>query len=206
MALRWEDLGAPRLHVVDLDGAKSGASRNREVMADICRLVEVPVEVSGGIRTIEDIAAAFAYGAERVQLGSVAVRDRGLVGEALALYPGGIVIAIDAREGEVFIDGWTVATGVRAIDLARQMEEIGVPRIMFTDIGRDSTLTSPNFEALAEMVAAVRIPVVASGGVTSVDDLRKLAEIGCEGAIVGKALYEGTVELPDALRAVVSGG
>ncbi len=206
MALRWEDLGAPRLHVVDLDGAKAGSARNQQVMADICRLVEVPVEVSGGIRTLEDMAAAFAYGAERVQLGSAAVRDTRLVGEAVALYPGGIVVAIDAREGEVFIDGWTVATGIRALDLARQMEEIGVPRIMFTDIGRDSTLTSPNFEALAEMVAAVRIPVVASGGVTSVDDLRRLAEIGCEGAIVGKALYEGTVELPEALRAVAGAG
>ncbi len=204
MALRWQDLGAPRLHVVDLDGARSGESRNREVMAQICRMAHIPVEVSGGIRTFEDIEAAFAYGAERVQLGSAAVRNRMLVGEAIAGYPGGIVIAIDAREGEVFIDGWTVATGVRAIELAHQMEDIGVARIMFTDIGRDSTLTSPNFEALAEMVAAVRIPVVASGGVTSVADLRRLAEIGCEGAIVGKALYEGTVELPEALLAVVS--
>jgi len=104
----------------------------------------------------------------------------------------------------VFTDGWTRGTGVRAIDLAAQMAEIGVPRIMFTDIGRDSTLTSPNFEALAEMVAAVRIPVVASGGVTRLDDLRRLAEIGCEGAIVGKALYERTIDLAEAIAAVTA--
>ena len=204
MALRWEDLGAPRLHVVDLDGARGGSPINHQVMADICRLVEVPVEVSGGMRTIDDVAAAFAYGAERVQLGSVAVRDQAFVSDLVTRYPGGIVVSIDAREGEVFIDGWTVATGILALDLAHQMADLGAPRIMFTDIGRDSTLTSPNFEALAAMVAAVRIPVVASGGVTTVDDLRQLAAIGCEGAIVGKALYEGTVDLREALAAVAS--
>lgn len=203
-ALRWEDLGAPRLHVVDLDGAKGGSPVNQQIMANICELVAVPVEVSGGLRTLTDLAAAFAYGAERVQLGSVAARDPGFVAEAVTRYPGGIVVSIDARDGEVFTDGWTRGTGVRAIDLAAQMADIGVPRIMFTDIGRDSTLTSPNFEALAEMVAAVRIPVVASGGVTRLDDLRRLAAIGCEGAIVGKALYEGTIDLADAIAAVTA--
>jgi len=202
VAMRWEDLGAPRLHVVDLDGARDAAPANQEVMARICEMVSIPVEVSGGIRDFESLAAAFAYGAERVQLGSAAVGNREFVSDAVRRYPDGIVVAIDARDGEVFTDGWRVATGRAAMDVAREMVEAGVPRLMFTDIGRDSTLTEPNFEALAQLVAAVGVPVVASGGVARVEHLARLARIGCEGAIVGKALYEGTIELPAALAAV----
>jgi phosphoribosylformimino-5-aminoimidazole carboxamide ribotide isomerase len=202
VAMRWEDLGAPRLHVVDLDGARDGSPVNQEMMARICEMVAIPVEVSGGIRDLESLAAAFAYGAERVQLGSAAVGNPEFVGEVVGRYPDGIVVAIDAREGEVFTDGWRVATGRTVLDVAREMVEAGVPRLMFTDIGRDSTLTEPNFEALAQLVAAVRVPVIASGGVSKVEHLARLAQIGCEGAIVGKALYEGTIDLPAALAAV----
>lgn len=202
VAMRWEDLGAPRLHVVDLDGARDGSPVNQEMMARICEMVAIPVEVSGGIRDLESLAAAFAYGAERVQLGSAAVGNPEFVGEVVGQYPDGIVVAIDAREGEVFTDGWRVATGRTVLDVAREMVEAGVPRLMFTDIGRDSTLTEPNFEALAQLVAAVRVPVIASGGVSKVEHLARLAQIGCEGAIVGKALYEGTIDLPAALAAV----
>lgn len=202
--MRWQELRAPRLHVVDLDGARAGAPANHEVMAAICAATTVPVEVSGGMRDIATIEAAFAYGASRVQLGSAAVRQPELVRDAVSRFPGAIVISIDARDGEVRTDGWTEGSGVRAIDLARQMAELGVPRIMFTDIGRDGLLTEPNFEALAAMVQALSIPVVASGGVTTVDHLQRLAEIGCEGAIVGKALYEGLLDLPAALAATRS--
>jgi phosphoribosylformimino-5-aminoimidazole carboxamide ribotide isomerase len=202
MALRWEDLGAPRLHVVDLDGARDGAPANHEVMARICEMAAIPVEVSGGIRDLESVAAAFAYGAERVQLGSAAIRTPEFVSDVVRRYPDGIVVSIDARDGEVFTDGWRTPTGRTALDVAREMVEAGVPRLMFTDIGRDSTLTEPNFSALAELVASVGVPVVASGGVSKVEHLVRLARIGCEGAIVGKALYEGTIELPTALAAV----
>ena len=205
VALRWRDLGAPRLHVVDLDGAREGKPLNHEVMAAICKAVDIPVEVSGGLRTMETIDAAVAYGADRVQLGSAAVRDPDLVRQAVARYPGRIVVSIDARAGEVVTDGWVQGTGRGVLDLARAMVEAGVPRLMFTDVGRDSTLTEPNFEALAELVRELPVPVVASGGVAHVDHLRRLAEIGCEGAIVGKALYEGLVELPVALSAVGAG-
>jgi len=205
VALRWRDLGAPRLHVVDLDGAREGKPLNHEVMAAICQAVDIPVEVSGGLRTMETIDAAVAYGADRVQLGSAAVRDPELVRQAVARYPGRIVVSIDARAGEVVTDGWVQGTGRGVLDLARAMVEAGVPRLMFTDVGRDSTLTEPNFEALAELVRELPVPVVASGGVAHVDHLRRLAEIGCEGAIVGKALYEGLVELPVALSAVGAG-
>lgn len=202
VALRWEDLGAPRLHVVDLDGARDGHPVNSAIMASICEMIEVPVEVSGGIRDLESLAAAFAYGAERVQLGSTAVSSPEFVAEAVGLYPDGIVVAIDARDGEVYTDGWRVATGRSVDDVAHEMIDIGVQRLMFTDIGRDGALTEPNFEALASLVAKVMIPVVASGGVSSIEHLVRLAAIGCEGAIVGKALYEGTIELPAAMEAV----
>jgi phosphoribosylformimino-5-aminoimidazole carboxamide ribotide isomerase len=204
VAKRWESLGAPRIHVVDLDGAKDGAPAQSEVMARICKAVSVPVEVSGGMRTIETITAALAYGAERVQLGSAAVKDPGLVKQAALRFAGAIVVSIDAREGWVQTDGWLESSTVRALDLAREMEAGGVRRIMFTDIGRDGMLTEPNYAAYESLVAALGVPVVASGGVSKVDHLVRLAELGCEGAIVGKALYESAFTLPEALASVAT--
>lgn len=203
-AVRWQSMGAPRLHVVDLDGARTGVSTNRAVMAKICALLTIPVEVSGGIRTADDLAAVIAYGASRVQLGSIAVRDPSFVAAAIATQRDAIVVSIDARDGEVFTDGWTKPTGRKALEFAREMVALGVPRIMFTDIGRDSTMTEPNFPALAEMVQSLGIPVVASGGVATIDHLINLAAIGCEGAIVGKALYELAIDLPSAISAVAN--
>lgn len=204
VAQRWGALGAPRLHVVDLDGAKEGAPRNQEVMAAICRAVTIPVEVSGGIRTIGAIAAALAYGATRVQLGSVAIKDPALTRQAIARFGEAIVVSIDAKDGEVRTDGWLQGSNVRAIDLARELAATGVARLMFTDIGRDGMLTEPNFDAYRELLAGVTCPVVASGGVSKVEHLVRLAEIGCEGAIVGKSLYESAFTLPEALAAVAT--
>ena len=199
-AQRWESLGAPRLHVVDLDGARAGSPANQGVMEAICRAVAVPVEVSGGIRDLGAIEAAFAYGASRVQLGSAAVRDPGLVARAVERFAGEIVVSIDCRDGEVRTDGWEQGSGITVHELAARMVAAGVQRIMVTDIGRDSTLTEPNFDLLAGLVRELPIAVVASGGVARVEDIVKLAAIGCEGVIVGKALYEGTVDLVEALR------
>lgn len=204
VAERWASLGAPRLHVVDLDGAKEGAPRNQKVMTAICRAVAIPVEVSGGIRSIGAIAAALAYGATRVQLGSVAIKDPALTRQAIARFGEAIVVSIDAKDGEVHTDGWLQGSNVRAIDLARELAAAGVPRLMFTDIGRDGMQTEPNFDAYGELLAAVSCPVVASGGVSRVEHLVRLAEIGCEGAIVGKALYESAFTLPEALEAVAT--
>jgi phosphoribosylformimino-5-aminoimidazole carboxamide ribotide isomerase len=204
VAQRWAALGAPRLHVVDLDGAKEGASRNQEVMAAICRAVDIPVEVSGGIRSIGAMAAALAYGATRVQLGSIAIKDPALTRQAIARFGEAIVVSIDAKDGEVRTDGWLQGSNVRAIDLARELAAAGVPRLMFTDIGRDGMLTEPNFDAYCELLAAVTCPVVASGGVSKVEHLVRLAGIGCEGAIVGKSLYESAFTLPEALQAVAT--
>lgn len=202
VARRWESLGGPIIHVVDLDGAKDGTPANHGVMAKICAAVSVPVEVSGGMRSIEQVRGAFAYGAGRVQIGSAAVRDPGLVRAAVAEFGERIVVSIDARDGEVRTDGWLQGSGVRALDLAEAMAEAGVGRVMFTDIGRDGTMGEPNFAALEELVRALPIPVVASGGVSRIEHLVRLAEIGCEGAIVGKALYEGAFALDEAIATV----
>lgn len=199
VARRWEREGALLIHVVDLDGAKAGAPVNQEVMAAICEAVSIPVEVSGGLRTLGAVATAFGYGAGRVQLGSAAVRDPGLVRDACARFPGRTVVSIDAKDGQVMTDGWLEGSGTSALDLARAMVEAGVPRLMYTDIGRDGAMSGPNLDALREMVQAVSIPVVASGGVTTLDDLHAVMATGAEGAIVGKALYEGTIFLPDAI-------
>jgi phosphoribosylformimino-5-aminoimidazole carboxamide ribotide isomerase len=204
VARGWAELGAPRLHVVDLDGAKDGSPANQQVMREICSAVGIPVEVSGGIRDLAGVEAAFAYGADRVQLGSAAVRDPELVAEACQRFPGKICVSLDARDGEVYTDGWRVATGRSVESVAAEMVELGVPRLMFTDIGRDATLTEPNFDALAHLVSLLPVPIIASGGVAETSHLVRLAAIGCEGAIVGKALYEGRVDLVEALGAVAA--
>ena len=204
VAKRWAELGAPRIHVVDLDGAKDGKPAQSPTMAAICAAVNVPVEVSGGMRTIEDVAKAISYGAGRVQLGSAAVKNPQLVKDAVLRFPGAIVVSIDAREGMVQTDGWLASSTVRGVDLAREMAVAGVPRIMFTDIGRDGMLTEPNYAAYEELLSAVSCPVVASGGVSKIEHLVRLAAIGCEGSIVGKALYESAFTLPEALSAVVA--
>ncbi|MEP6870745.1 MAG: 1-(5-phosphoribosyl)-5-[(5-phosphoribosylamino)methylideneamino]imidazole-4-carboxamide isomerase [Anaerolineaceae bacterium] len=203
MARKWEALGAPRLHVVDLDGAKQGRPVNHAVIEQICVAVKIPVEVSGGIRDIATIELAFVRGASQVQLGSIAVQSPNLVLEAVERWGSDIVVAVDARDGEVRTDGWTAGSGLPALQFAQTMAGAGVTTIMFTDIGRDSTLTEPNFEELEVLVRTLpQCRIVASGGVAQVAQLVRLGEIGCSGAIVGKALYEGTVDLPEALAAV----
>jgi phosphoribosylformimino-5-aminoimidazole carboxamide ribotide isomerase len=204
VARQWADLGAPRIHVVDLDGAKDGAPAQSQVMAQICEAVAVPVEVSGGMRGLDHIDAALEYGAKRVQLGSAAVKDPRLVREAVSRFGDAIVVSIDARNGLVQTNGWLEASEVRAIDLAREMEAAGIARIMFTDIGRDGMLGEPNYTAYEALLGVLRCPVVASGGVSSVEHLVRLARLGCEGSIVGKALYEGAFTLPEALAAVAT--
>ena len=204
VARDWEAQGARRLHVVDLDGARAGRPVNRSEVAAICEAVAIPVEVSGGLRTLEDIEGAVERGAERIQLGSAAVRNPDLVNAAVERFPGMLVVAIDTRAGEALTEGWREGSGADALTLAREMVERGAPRIMVTDIARDGALEGPNAELAAEFAATLPVPVVASGGVTTTDDLRTLAGTGCEGAIVGKALYERRFTLAEALEAVAA--
>ena len=206
VARRWESLGARRLHVVDLDGAVAGEPVNLPVIEDIRRTVSVPIQLGGGIRTLETIQRLLDMGIERVILGTVAVVNPDLAAEACRRYGERIAVSIDAGKGVVWIKGWKERSGLRAAEMARRMAGLGVQRLIYTDISRDGTLTEPHFAAIKELVSQTALPVIASGGVAAIADLLRLAEIGVEGTIVGKALYTGNVDLAQALAAVRGGG
>ena len=198
--------GIARLHAVDLDGARAGHPVNAEsVRAIVEAAAGVPVQLGGGIRTLDAVEEALALGVQRVILGTVALRDPPLVREAAARHPGQIVVGIDARDGRVAVEGWLEASEVSAAELAREFEDAGVSAIVYTDIARDGMLSGPNLESTRELARGVAIPVIVSGGVASVDDLVAAAALtgeGIGGAIVGRALYTGDVDLEAALTAV----
>jgi len=202
MAKRWEGEGAKMLHIVDLDGAVGGSPANTEAIRAIVKALEVPCELGGGIRSMETIEKYLEMGLDRIVLGTAAVKSPDLVKLATKAYPGKIVVGIDAAGGKVAVEGWTETTDESALDLARRLEALGVAAINYTDILRDGAMTGPNIEATAEMVRAVKIPVVAAGGVSRLDDLVGLAKTGAWGAITGKALYEGAIKLNEALERV----
>ena len=205
MAVRWADAGAEYLHVVDLDGALAGQSSNTEVIKRILAKVKMPVQVGGGIRTLANIENMLALGVTRVILGSVAVRDPELVREACQKFPGQVVVGIDSKNGEVAVEGWGIGGGIGAIELAKKMAAVGVEHIIFTDISRDGMLSGVNVEATAELAKASGVKVIASGGVSSLADLKALQlheADGIEGCIVGKAIYTGALDLKEALAAL----
>ena len=202
MAVRWADAGAEYLHVVDLDGALAGQSSNTEVIKRILAKVKIPVQVGGGIRTLANIEKMLALGVTRVILGSVAVRDPELVREACQKFPGQVVVGIDAKNGEVAVEGWGIGGGIGAVELAKKMAAVGVERIIFTDISRDGMLSGVNVEATAELAKTSGIKVIASGGVSSLADIKALQlheADGIEGCIIGKAIYTGALDLKEAL-------
>ncbi|MEI6777907.1 MAG: 1-(5-phosphoribosyl)-5-[(5-phosphoribosylamino)methylideneamino]imidazole-4-carboxamide isomerase [Chloroflexales bacterium] len=202
MARRWADLGATRLHVVDLDGAKSGRPVNTDAVRGIVRALKIPVQLGGGLRREEDIVTALALGVERVILGTAAVEHAGLVAQMVARFGEQIIVGVDARNGMVATDGWTSTADVRATDLIERMAILGVRRIIYTDISRDGTLTEPNFTAMAELIRPDGPAIIASGGIAVSEHLLRLAHLGAEGAIVGKALYTGAIDLEQALAAL----
>jgi phosphoribosylformimino-5-aminoimidazole carboxamide ribotide isomerase len=202
MAERWAREGARRLHVVDLDGAREGRPVNDAAVRRVIEAVEVPVQVAGGVRDLDAVERWLAAGAARVVLGSAVARDPQLAAEASKRYGERILVSIDARDGLVAADGWLESTGARADELLRELAALGVPRFVYTDITRDGTLTAPNFEVIEALVSAVEAPLIAAGGVAAVAHLVRLAALGVEGAIVGRALYDGAVRLPEALAAV----
>ena len=202
MAVRWADAGAEYLHVVDLDGALAGQSANTEVIKRILAKVKIPVQVGGGIRTLENIENMLALGVARVILGSVAVRNPELVREACQQFPSKVVVGIDAKNGEVAVEGWGIGGGIGAEELAKKMAAVGVEHIIFTDISRDGMLSGVNVEATAELAKASGVKVIASGGVSSLADLKALQlheADGIEGCIIGKAIYTGALDLKEAL-------
>lgn len=204
MARQWVEQGARRLHVVDLDGARSGRPTNTAAVLAIVQAVSVPVQLGGGLRREEDVDAALALGVERVILGTAAVEQAELVARLAARFGEQVIVGVDARDGMVATAGWTETVAVRAIDLVRHVAELGVRRVIYTDISRDGTLTEPNFEALAELVWPGGPAIIASGGIAELSHLARLAACGAEAAIIGKALYDGKIDLPSALAALVS--
>ena len=199
-AMDWKTQGATYLHVVDLDGAFEGKGRNLPLVAEIVRETVLPVELGGGIRTMEDIEARLTLGVARVILGTVALTDPDLVRRACARYPGRIACGIDAKDGRVAVRGWVEASDVDPVDLALRMKDAGVLDVIYTDIRRDGMQTGPNVEATAELVRRTGLRVIGSGGVGKIQDLYDLRDAGCAGAIVGKALYNGNFTLAQALR------
>lgn len=203
-AQRWEAAGARWLHVVDLDAAFSGAQINAEAIRRLIAGVRVPVEVGGGMRDLDTIQRWLDAGAARVILGTVAVVRPDVLAEASRRFGDRIAVSIDARDGEVRTEGWVSGTGSTASEAAARMIEAGVRRIIYTDIGPDGTLGGPNVESLARFLETVTVPVIAAGGIASADDIRRLRPLeamGLEGVVVGRALYEGRVQLADLLAA-----
>ena len=205
-AKRWRDAGARRLHVVDLDGARQGRPLNWEAVTRIVAAVDAPVQMGGGLRDLGTVQRYLDGGIERVVLGTAAVKDEALLGAALDRFPGRIVVGVDARDGIVVTEGWLEASGVAAGELVRRLAAMGVPRIIYTDTLRDGTLTEPNFPGLQALLADVQssggeMRVLYSGGVASLRHVRRLAETGVEGVVVGRALYTGDVDLRDAIAA-----
>ena len=197
VAKMWEEKGAQILHIVDLDGAMEGESRNLPVIEAIVKAVNIPIQLGGGIRSLEAIDKLLAIGVDRVILGTKAIEDRDLLKQALADYGDKIVVAIDGKDGYVAVRGWTETSKTAVLDFAKRVEALGVKTMVYTDIGHDGMLKGPNFEGIKKMKDNLSMNIIASGGVSSREDVEKLIEIGVEGAIIGKALYEGKIDLLD---------
>ena len=208
MALKWAGMGAEFLHLVDLDGALAGEGKNVPVIERILQSVNIPVQLGGGIRNLETIEKLLALGVTRLILGSAAVNNPQLVEEACKKYPGHIAVGIDAKNGEVAIEGWGKGSGVAATELAKQMAAYGVETIIYTDISRDGMLSGVNVEATAALARASGVPIIASGGVASIEDIRRVKAVeadGVQGCIIGKAIYTGAVDLKEALALAKEG-
>ncbi len=203
MALEWKRKGAERIHVVDLDGSVAGLPRNSNIILDIARNAEIPIQVGGGIRDMETIEYYLSNGVDSVILGTAALQNEEIVREACAQFPGKIILGIDALDGKIAVQGWTQKTEKNAVDLARHYENYSLKAIVYTDIKRDGMSSGINIEATKEMARSVNIPVIASGGVASISDIDNLLAIeDCDiyGVIIGRALYTGAVDLEEAIK------
>jgi phosphoribosylformimino-5-aminoimidazole carboxamide ribotide isomerase len=202
MAHRWVDEGATYLHLVDLDGAREGRPVNGPSVRAIVERSGVPCQLGGGLRTRDDVALALSWGVARVIIGTRALQSPDWLEQMCDEFPGKIVLGIDARAGRVASEGWLEVSEIAALDLARTLGRLSLAAIVYTDIARDGMMQGANVEAMAEMTDAVPIPVIASGGVTSLDDVRRLAAAGLSGCIVGRALYEGQLRLREIAEAI----
>jgi phosphoribosylformimino-5-aminoimidazole carboxamide ribotide isomerase len=196
-ALTFKEAGASHIHIVDLDGAKTGKSENIEVIKRICKETGLSVQTGGGVRTIKRIRELAAANADRIILGTAAIKNPSLVEEAVKEFGKKIVVGIDARNGFVSTDGWTDDSGKDAIETALFMQSLGVQSVVYTDISKDGTLKGPNLDALKEMIEKTDMYVVASGGIKDMEDIREVKETGAYGVITGKAIYEGKIHLKE---------
>lgn len=203
VAVKWANKGAMMLHVIDLDGARYGKLTNIPLLEQIIKKVNIPVQTGGGIRNYQEVKNLINLGASRVILGTILWKDKSLAKRLFRDFSEKIIAGIDAREGYVAVEGWQNITSVNALDFAKEMEKLGARRIVFTDIKRDGSLIGPNMDNLEKMLKNVNIPLICSGGITSLDDIEKLKRFeakGLEGVILGKSLYKGTILLEDILK------
>lgn len=202
-AKKWEDMGASIIHVVDLDGAFTGKTKNMEVIEDIINAVQVPIQLGGGIRELNTIDKYFNMGVNRVVIGTAAVKNPQLVQDAVAKYQDRIVIGIDARNEKVSVEGWVETSEISCYELAKKMESLGVKRIVFTDVSKDGMMQGPNIKSIRRMLKETSLKVIASGGVSCLNDLKNLKNISernLEGVIIGKALYTNKIDFKAALK------
>ena len=201
VALGFASAGARWIHIVDLDGAKTGVSSNRELVLEVVRRASCPVQAGGGLRTMDDVEEVLAAGANRAVLGTVALEDDDALEKACSKFGPRIAVSLDAKGDELASHGWTVGSGWPVLDAVKRFEEAGVTSFIYTDVGRDGTMEGPNVDALLRVASSTSLPVIASGGIGGLDDLRTVAHLhnqGIVGAIVGRALYEGKLTVPEA--------
>ncbi len=200
IAKKWEAQGAQMLHVIDLDGAKNGNLVNLEVIKKIAQNVKIPIQVGGGIRNKEVVKILLSSGVSRVILGTVALEDVDELKNILLNFVSQIAIALDTKNGTLMKQGWTQSTGKRNLVTALELERLGVQRFIYTDVVKDGTLTEPNYKEIANLAKSVAVPVIASGGITTMASVKQIKSVGVEGVIIGKALYEGKIDLKEALN------
>ncbi|MBF0521823.1 MAG: 1-(5-phosphoribosyl)-5-[(5-phosphoribosylamino)methylideneamino]imidazole-4-carboxamide isomerase [Candidatus Omnitrophica bacterium] len=204
IAQEWQSQGAKWIHVIDLDGAKEGQMKNTDAILKIVKSVKASIQVGGGIRTKEDIQKLLDGGVARVILGTKIVEDRTFLKDVLSIWKDKIAVSLDCSNGIVLQKGWTAATNIKAIDLVKELKNFGLSCLIYTDVAKDGMLSGPNFQALEELLNKTTIPVIASGGISCLEDIKKLKKLekkGVVGAITGKALYEGKLDLKEALKA-----
>jgi len=203
-ATKWKELGAQRLHVVDLNGAFAGKPKNAAAIKEIVAAMgDIPIQLGGGIRDLETIERYLDDGITCIVIGTAAVKSPGFLHEACDAFPGHIIVALDAKEGKVATDGWSKLTGHDVIDLARRFQDYGVEAVLYTDIGRDGMLTGVNIDATVKLAKELTIPVIASGGLSNLDDVKRLQAVedeGIMGVIAGRSIYEGTLDFKQALE------
>ena len=198
VAIKWESEGADRLHIVDLDGARTGRPVNDDIIKKIIKRVKIPVEVGGGIRSLDTVRDYIRSGAEKVILGSIVFEDEDLIKDIISSYRDNIIVSLDVRDERIFIHGWEKDTQINYIDAGKRLKESGIVEFIYTNIERDGTLESPDIVGLKKFIELVDVPTIASGGISSIEDIKRVKEIGASGVIIGKALYEGKIHLEEA--------